>query len=286
MIYTTLKEEFQGWETTENLVNCKESSLIAMPSLHKTLNASHSQHYVLQEAVQNGTGTGKLLLRDHVDAFNARVNDLQTPVVHCGCWSIAARALQMDCGSQLWIDRFSGYIINMFPFLTQAPFTCPKGDLDVNIFVVMRNEGVKAIDGSHFPIVLPPEVIQKFYSFLDQEEDIVNLREALHYGPSPRQWNEYGRKYNLDTSADSEFNVRTLVKKILRNPPGRYPRTANYRTVWDNVRMIATAMERPIDLVPVPRYINVPYAAVLNRSLPNMAKRYAIPTVRVPYTCS
>ncbi|KAK6828864.1 hypothetical protein RU639_003358 [Aspergillus parasiticus] len=107
----------------------------------------------------------------------------------------------------------------MFPFLTQAPFTCPTGDLDVNIFVVMRDEGVKAINGGHFPIVLPPEVIQKIYSFLDQE-DIVNLREALHYGPSPRQWNECGRKYNLDASADSEFNVRTPVKKILRNPPG------------------------------------------------------------------
>ncbi|KAB8212970.1 hypothetical protein BDV33DRAFT_210656 [Aspergillus novoparasiticus] len=247
------------------------------------LNASHSRHYVLQEAVQKGIGTGKLLLRDRVDAFNARGNDLQTPVVHCGCWSIAARALQMDCFSQLWIDRFSGYIINMFPFLIQAPFTCPTGDLDANIFVVMLDEGSKAIDRGHFPILLPPEIIQKIYSFLDQEEDIVNLSEVLHYGPSPRQWNELGRKYNLDASADSEFNVRTLVKKILRNPPGRYPRTAHYRTVWNNVRMIATAMERPIDLVPVPRHINVPYAAVLDRSLPNMAKRYAIPTKDVSH---
>lgn len=54
----------------------------------------------------------------------------------------------------------------------------------------------------------------------------------------------------------------------------------------DNVRMIATAMERPIDLVPVSRHIYVPYAAALDRSLPNMAKGYAILTVRVPYTCS
>lgn len=113
----------------------------------------------------------------------------------------------MDFFGQPWIDRFSGYIINMFSFLIQASFTCPTGDLDVNIFVVMRDEGVKAIDGGHFLIVLSPEVIQKIYSFLDQEVDIVNLREVLHYGPRPRQWNEFGRKYNLDASADSEFNV-------------------------------------------------------------------------------
>ncbi|KAF5855994.1 hypothetical protein ETB97_008113 [Aspergillus alliaceus] len=55
-------------------------------------------------------------------------------------------------------------------------------------------------------------------------------------------------------------------------------RTANYRTVWDNVRMVATAMERPIDLVQVPRHISVPYAAVLDRNLPNLVKRYTLPT--------
>lgn len=199
---------------------------------------------------------------------------------------------QSLCELYRWTSSVNlGSIVSLDISLTcfrssSKPLTCPTGDLDVNIFVVMRDEGVKAIDGGHFLIVLSPEVIQKIYSFLDQEVDIVNLREVLHYGPSPRQWNEFGRKYNLDASADSEFNVRTIVKKILRNPPGRYPYTANYRTVWDNVRMIATAMERPIDLVPVSRHIYVPYAAALDRSLPNMAKGYAILTVRVPYTCS
>jgi HEPN domain-containing protein len=76
----------------------------------------------------------------------------------------------------------------------------------------------------------------------------------------------------MEGSADFEVNVRTLVKKVLRNPPGRYPRTANYRAVWDNVRMVAMAMERPIDLVQVPRHIDVPYAVVLDRNLPNLVK--------------
>lgn len=242
------------------------------------LNASHSRHYVLREAVQNGIGTGKLLLRDRVHAFNAHGNDLQTPVAHCGCWSIAMRALQMDRFSQRWIEHFSVYLVNIFPFLTQAPFTYPTGDLDADIFVVMSNKGGRAVSRGQFPIPLAPELIQKIYSFLDQEEDIVNLREVLRYGPSPRQWKELGCKYNLEGSADFEVNVRTLVKKVLRNPPGRYPRTANYRAVWDSVRMVATAMERPIELVQVPRHINVPYAAVLDRSLPNLVKRYALPT--------
>jgi hypothetical protein len=233
---------------------------------------------LLREAVQNGIGTGKLFLRDRVNAFDAYGNGLQALTVHCECWSIAERALQLDSFSQRWIDRFSGYLINLSPFLTPAPFAYPTGALDADIFVVMSDNCGRTVSRGQFPIPLPSELIQKIYNFFDREEDVVNLSEVLRYGPSPRQWKELGRKYNLEGSADFEVNVRTLVRKILRNPPGRYPRTANYRTVWDNVRMVATAMECPIHLVQVPRHIPVPYAAVLDRNLPNLVKRYTLPT--------
>ncbi|THC88141.1 hypothetical protein EYZ11_012410 [Aspergillus tanneri] len=242
------------------------------------LNPSHTQHYVLQETVQNGIGAGKLLLRDRMNEFNSRSYDLQALTVHCGCWSIAERALQLKSFSQHWLDRFSRYLFNLSPFLIQIPFAYQAGDLDADLFVVMDDNDERAVSRGQFPVPLAPELTQRIYDFLDQEEDVVNLSEVLRYGPSPRRWKELGRKYDLEDGANCEVNVRTIAKKIMRNPPGRYPRTANYRTIWDNVRMVATAMEQTVNLVQVPRHMYVPYAAVLDRSLPKLAKRYALPT--------
>lgn len=246
------------------------------------LTAWRDDSLVLREAVENGMGTGRLIRREWVPFFNPFGEDRHDLSVHSGCWSIATVALNREHFQQRWIDQFAVVLRNLSPFLTPIRFAAPTGELDPDITVLTQAVKDDTEQGGNFPIPLLPDIIQIVYTFLDHEDDVVSLATVTGCDPPLRRWREFGRKYRLDRSENSaerpdyRSNVENIVRRLWRNRPDRFPKTTNYRTVWDNVQLVVQAMENPLVLAEVPMDATVPHGRVLNSVPSGTSTRFAV----------
>ncbi|KAJ5292149.1 hypothetical protein N7478_001400 [Penicillium angulare] len=84
------------------------------------------------------------------------------------------------------------------------------------------------------------------YNFLDKEEDLINLASLMETKPTSAHWNHWAYKYMLHDDLDPEANVTTVIRNLQKMPQERYPKTVNYRTIWDNMELVRGVMERPV----------------------------------------
>lgn len=221
---------------------------IYCPLCKHDLDCIQTFHFLLEEGVQeDGHGTGELIRRHYMDIRSmTEAERSQEVTVHVYCWLIAERVFRKVCYDQAWIDELKGYLHYLSPFMTKAPFQQETDSLDFDVCSVLKPEYRRKEVRARFCLPLPTEIIQRIYRFLDDEEDIINLDDVLLIGPCLEQWRELGYKFMLADDLDPRMNVITLIQNTRRRPQGRYPKTANYRTIWRNIELIWRVMESPL----------------------------------------
>jgi hypothetical protein len=106
-----------------------------------------------------------------------------------------------------------------------TPFELESDDLDSDAFVILEDGGKERKERGQFPVALLPEIIQRIYRSLDQDEDILNLDQVLSIEPGLEKWRALAYKYGLANDADIKANIRTLLGNLKRKPQDRYPYT-------------------------------------------------------------
>ncbi|OQE70217.1 hypothetical protein PENNAL_c0119G10525 [Penicillium nalgiovense] len=205
-------------------------------------------HSLLEEEQDAGSGTGNLIQRNVIDLFHLTDDQRSQEVtVHDYCWSITRRVFKKYSVDQTWIDDFKDHIHFLHPFLTEAPFGSKHeaSSLDHDIFSIVKSADHKMGSRNRFYIPLPPEVIHMIYDFLVDDDDVVNLSKVLHIGPCPKQWKYLAAKYMLADDLDPKANMSTLIENLQQMPRSRYPKTVNYRTIWNNMELVRDVMAHP-----------------------------------------
>ena len=205
---------------------------------------------LLEEEQDDGSRTGNLIQRNIIDPFHLVYGQRSQEVtVHDYCWLIARRVFEKYSVDQTWIDDFKNHIRFLHPFLTEAPFGTKHeaNTLDHDVFSVLKSAGHEMGSRNRFDIPLPPEVIHMIYDFLVDDDDVVNLSKVFCIGPCSKRWKYMAAKYMLADDLDPKANVSTLIENVQQMPRSRYPKTANYRTIWNNMELIRDVMAHPTE---------------------------------------
>ena len=230
------------------------------------LDAAQTWHYLLEEGTEeNGSRTGQPVHRHFMEMIRLTEEErLQETTVHDYCWRIVKRIFRKVNFDQAWIDQFKSYSHLLSPFMQEAPFCDESHTLDLDVFMNFKAASRKEKTQSPLYIPLPPpKAIQRIYCFLDREEDIVNLDDALSVGPRPKQWRELGFKYMLADDLDPRENIKTLIRNLQEQPESRFPKTTNYRIIWANVEILWTVMDSLLVLTNVPADASVTHGIKL-----------------------
>lgn len=227
---------------------------IYCPLCQCDLDAAQTWHYLLEEGTEeNGSRTGQPVHRHFMEMIRLTEEErLQETTVHDYCWRIVKRIFRKVNFDQAWIDQFKSYSHLLSPFMQEAPFCDESHTLDLDVFMTFKAASRKEKTQSPLYIPLPPEAIQRIYCFLDREEDIVNLDDALSVGPCPKQWRELGYKYMLADDLDPRENIKTLIRNLQEQPESRFPKTTNYRIIWANAEILWTVMDTLLVITNVP----------------------------------
>lgn len=240
---------------------------ICCPLCRRKTDYIQTFHFLLRENQIDGVATGDLVRRHWTDIRDMTEEQRSDEItIHDYCWWITQRVFKKEHIDQMWVDEFTEHVLLLAEFLRPVPFRDEPHTLDNDIFAILKSKPAAVRHRTLANIPLPPETLQLIYSFLTNEYDIINLRLVLPIGPSWQQWKDLGRKYMLKDDLDPEINITILLQNLEQMPESRYPRTANYRTVWDNIELIREIMENPIKTQKLPDNVEISRRATCGKA--------------------
>lgn len=205
-----------------------------------------SSHFILEEDLTStNTGSGTLISRHSMDVILLSPEERSEEItIHKYCWAILQRVFKKATYNQAWIEEFKERLHFLSGLTKSAPFPVEADHLDADIFSALRPELYGSAHSCRRMIIpLPVELVQRIYDLLTTEEDVVNTCDVFHIGPSRELWRRLGQKYLLAGDLDASVNVSMLVRNLQTLPSTRYPRTTNYRVIWDNCELLKNKME-------------------------------------------